>query len=158
MATTPTPKWKVPIMEPLGQATNSLTKLNDFISRMDSACQMSVKDVQINDPPSASDGDGYQIGTSPTGAWAAHAGKLTIYALGVLGNSAPGSINWLICSDFEGARVFVENGNYIFTRNGIQWAGGQQYADLGGGASVSTVVTRVNNLLNELEAHGVISQ
>lgn len=68
---------------------------------------------RINTPPgSPVDGDVYFVGNAPTGAWAAHAGKIAVYW---------GA--WSYVLPVEGMRVYNRATKLTFQREGSAWIG-----------------------------------
>lgn len=158
MAIAPTPKFKLSPMEPAG-SSESLKDLNHAISMFDSAMYLAIIDRNQTSKPSTgiADGDAYHV---DAGGWPGNGGEIGIFNLGLGTDTAPGDSGWVYIPPFGGLFVWNLANNYrmTYTDTPAQWEGGVLYSDLGGGDPVATVVTRVNNLLTELEHHGVLKK
>lgn len=74
-----------------------------------------VENQTTNAPPSVSDGVAYIIGSSPTGAWAGHAGKIALSHAATAGG-------WIIITPVEGYLAYDKTLNLTTTYNGSAWA------------------------------------
>jgi hypothetical protein len=80
------------------------------------AYHLSVKDRDLNTPPvSPSDGDGYIVGPSPTGAWATHAGKVTVFA---------GTDGWVFGTPRIGWVAYIEDEQKLTAYKAGGWSAG----------------------------------
>lgn len=157
MATTPTPKFGLSPMEPAG-SNLALLDLNHAISMFSNAAYLAVKDRdQTVKPVGQSDGDAYHV---DSGGWPDNGNEIGIFNAGLPGDSAPGTSQWVYVAPFGGLFVWNLADNYRMTRTDTpaSWEGGVLYPDISGGSGAATIVTRINNLLTELEHHGVLKK
>ncbi|MEM9426695.1 MAG: DUF2793 domain-containing protein [Pseudomonadota bacterium] len=76
-----TPKLGLPLVAP-AQAQKHVT-VNESLTRLDALVQLSLLSVGATVPPSSPDeGEAHGIGTSATGAWSGHEGRVAVFANG----------------------------------------------------------------------------
>lgn len=93
-----------------GQAQKEVTH-NDALNGLDSLAQIGVLSATLDTPPgSPAEGDSYIIGSSPTGAWAGHAGKVASYYSG-----------WQIRTPREGWLAWVADTDGFVAHDGSNW-------------------------------------
>lgn len=105
-----TPLLSLPILE-ASQAQKHVTH-NEALLILDAAIQMSVVTRNATAPPSIPvEGARYLLGTSPSGAWAGHGGKLAVWQAG----------GWIFSVPREGWRLWAEDDDKLFVFNGSAW-------------------------------------
>lgn len=75
----PTPNIKLPIAP--GGATDLSVAFNAAMQIIDALTPLVVQDKDLNSPPGTASGDvgkRWIVGSSPTGAWAGHAGEIAL--------------------------------------------------------------------------------
>lgn len=108
-----------------GQQNQPEVTHNEALNMFQALTGTGVISVGLNTPPgSPSEGDGYIIGASPTGAWAGEANKVAFYLSSqwviVPGNDSNGT-PITMSGDQEGLRVWDKNTDdlYIWTDQGV---------------------------------------
>lgn len=161
-----TPRLSIPFLS-AGQAQKEVTH-NEALQTLDALVAPAVEATLQATPPAAPvAGDCYIVGTSPTGAWAGHQGKLAAFTAG----------GWRFIAPLEGMTAYVRASAQPATYRAGAWElgvlrgsslilGGQQVVG-GRGAAIaaptggSTVDTEaratVALILAALREHGLIA-
>ncbi|MEW6775039.1 MAG: DUF2793 domain-containing protein [Bdellovibrionota bacterium] len=85
---------------------------NDDIKKLDAVVHLSILDRDLSAPPgSPAAGGRYIVGSSPTGAWATHAGEIAVYRDGA----------WAFYVPKAGWRVWVEDERRELYHDGTTW-------------------------------------
>lgn len=93
------------------QAQKHVT-VNESLSRLDLLVQMQVKENNKNSAPSSpAEGDGYIVGSSPTGDWAQQEGKLAFYQ----------DKKWVFLTPKTGWRVWNNSDATLYVLHAGEW-------------------------------------
>jgi len=104
------PRLELPYLLP-SQAQKHVTH-NEALQRLDALVQLSVKALDAETPPAAPDaGDMHALGASPTGDWAANAGRLALW---------DGAI-WQFFTPQDGWRAFDQGTRALYAFDGTGW-------------------------------------
>jgi hypothetical protein len=96
------------------QAQKEVTH-NESLAMLDAVVQSVVVAVApASVPVTPTLGQGWIVGTSPTGAWAGHAGALAVWTAG----------GWRFAAPFEGMTAWSLADSMVFRRAGSSWLAG----------------------------------
>lgn len=96
------------------QAQKHVT-VNEALSRLDALTHLAVLSRVMAAPPATpAQGDRYLLPASPTGTWAAHAGKLALWLEGA----------WIYLIPREGWQLWVSDEDAMLSFNGTAWSAG----------------------------------
>ena len=136
-----TEKLSLPYLVP-EQAQKHVT-INEAFSRLDLLVQMQVKEKDKNlAPVTPAECDGYIIGSSPSGDWAQHAGKLAFYQ----------DKKWVFLTPQNGWRVWNSSDATLY----VQHAGSWQSVSGGVATSAQNASTSPDFYVEEID-HTIIA-
>lgn len=105
-----TNRYQLPYLMP-SQAQKHVTH-NEAIRLIDGLTNLSFRQRDVNDPPAdPSETDTYLVGTTPTGEWENHPGKIAVMVDGA----------WMYSAPFRGLRAFDENLGKLIVHDGSDW-------------------------------------
>jgi len=135
-----------------GQAKAEIT-VNEALDRLDASVQLTVRDRDVSSPPQTPEnGWRYLVPTGATGAWLSHDDSIACYYGG-----------WIFLAPEEGWRCYLQDENAFIVYSGSAWVACGPVATLTQSitnpptqAEVTAIQTKVNDLLAELRAIGVV--
>ena len=105
---------------------------NEAIRALDAMVQLAVLDRDLSAPPvSPAEGARYIVGSSPTGAWSGHAGKVAAYQDGA----------WMLYAPVEGWIAWIADEDVAVVWDGATWSA---LTTGGGGGSGSFTTLAIN--------------
>ena len=144
--TSASPRFGLPLLF-AGQSQKEVF-VNEAHALVDALLHPAVEG-EANDPPAApAEGESWLVGSSPTGAWAEHAGALASFQAG----------GWIFAAPRDGMRVLDRaTGQDIRYRDG--WQRPPAPAEPSGGTTVDTEArSAISSLLAALAAAGVLAE
>lgn len=122
--------------------------VNEAHALLDALLHAAIEGVGSSPPATPVEGECWLVGTTPTGAWAGHAGELAAYQLG----------DWIFATPREGMRILdKEAGQDICFRGG--WRRPATPPPPTGGATVDAEArAAIAGLIEVLIAAGILAQ
>ncbi|MBO9498719.1 MAG: DUF2793 domain-containing protein [Novosphingobium sp.] len=129
-----------------GQAQKELT-VNEALARVDALLHPAILGEADVPPSIPAEGDCWLVGTSPSGAWADHAGELASFTLGI----------WLFLEPRDGMRVMNRSTGQTRLRRYGGWASAGTPATPSGGSTVDAEArSAIAGLIAALSDSGIL--